>query len=205
MNAVLDAPPQIPPPSRRSPHVERLKWTCEKFESVGESGAFDGLNVILVDGEILTMPIASPAHDRAISIILLVLLRSFGDAYFPRVQSGLPLWGNTNLVPDLAFVAGSPKDFVGHPTSASLIVEVAVSSLSFDLGEKANLYAKAGIGDYWVIDVEALQLHVHRGPIANSAAPHGFCYSSVQVLNPADRIAPLAAPESSILVGDLLP
>ena len=205
MNAVLDAPAQTPPPLRRSPHVETLKWTCEKFELLGESGAFDGLNVILVDGEILTMPIASPAHDRAITIILLALLRSFGGAYFPRVQSGLPLGSNTNLVPDLAFVAGSPKDFVGHPTSASLIVEVAVSSLSFDLGEKSNLYAKAGIAEYWVIDVEALQLHVHREPVVDSAAPHGFRYASVQVLNTTDSIAPLAAPDSAITVGELMP
>jgi len=205
MNAVLETPATTPPPLRREPHVETLKWTCEKFEAVGESGAFDGLNVILVDGEILTMPIASPAHDRAITQVLIVLMAAFGKGYFPRVQSGLPLWRNTNLVPDFSMVAGSNRDFVGHPTSASLIVEVAVSSLTFDLGEKSNLYAKAGIADYWVIDVEASQLHVHREPVVDSAALHGFRYASTQVLNPADRIAPLAVPDSAILVGDLMP
>ena len=205
MNAVLDAPAQTPPPSRRAPFVAPFKWTCQQFESVGESGAFDGLNVILVDGEILTMPIASPAHDRAITIILLVLLRIFGGGYFPRVQSGMPLWGSTNLVPDLTIIAGSPKDYAGHPTNASLVVEVSASSLSFDLGEKSNLYAKAGITDYWVLDVDVSLLHVHRDPVADADAPHGFRYASVQVLNPTDSIAPLAVPDSAILVGDLMP
>ena len=151
------------------------------------------------------MPIAAPAHDRAITQVLIVLMAAFGKGYFPRVQSGLSLWGNTNLVPDFSMVTGANRDFVGHPTTAALIVGVAISSLSFDLGEKSNLYAKAGIADYWVADVEAFQLHVHRNPLADPAALHGFRYASVQVLNPADRIAPLAVPDSAIAVADLMP
>lgn len=51
----------------------------------------------------------------------------------------------------------------------------------------------------------ASQLHVFREAIADEASPRGFRYASVQLLNPADRIAPLAVPETSILVGDLMP
>lgn len=62
----------------------------------------------------------------------------------------------------------------------------------------------AGVPAYWVVDVTASQLHDFREVIADEVAPRGFRYASVQILNATDRIAPLAAPESSILIGDLM-
>ena len=105
-------------------------------------------------------------------------------------------------------VSGSIRDYAKvHPApdAIRLIVEVSDSTLHYDLGGKSHLYAAAAIPEYWVIDVNALQLHVFRDPITDAESPRGFKYASVQVLNPTVRIAPLTAPESSILVGDLLP
>ncbi len=108
---------------------------------------------------------------------------------------------NTVVSPDVHIWEGT----IRQPGNALLVAEVSVTTLKFDLGGKSHLYAAAGILEYWVIDVNASQVHVHRDPIADAESPRGFNYASVQVLNPADRLAPQAAPDSSILVGDLLP
>ena len=120
----------------------------------------------------------------------------------------MPLKLDTDPSPDVVVVPGSIRDYAKiHPApdTIRLIVEVSDSTLHYDLGGKSHLYAAAGIPEYWVIDVNASQLHVHREPVADEAAPRGFRYDSIRVLNPGDSIAPLAVPDSILLVGDLLP
>jgi Uma2 family endonuclease len=181
------------------------RWTCEQFHDLGDTIALEGKSVILVDGEILEMPNPNPPHDTAVTLTLYVLLRVFAKDHFIRVQTGLPTRLDTDPVPDLAVIAGSPRDFSKHhPRTANLIVEVAAdTSLAYDVGPKSNLYAAAGILDYWVIDVNGRQLHVFRNPVADAAAPRGFRYNAVQVLNETDSITPLAG-ASPIAVADLL-
>lgn len=74
--------------------------------------------------------------------------------------------------PDIAVVKGSARDYaVAHPTTALLVVEVAESTLAFDRGEKASLYAGAGISEYWVLNLVARRLEVSRDPIAMPEQP----------------------------------
>ena len=73
--------------------------------------------------------------------------------------------------PDLAWVAR--RDYSrGRPVAEDvlLVIEVADSSLGFDTGEKADLYAAAGIADYWVVDVAAQRIEVRREPVAGRYA-----------------------------------
>ena len=65
--------------------------------------------------------------------------------------------------PDVSVVAGTYKDYGDKPTTAALIVEVAVTSLAADR-EKAALYAEAGVGEYWIVLAEAGQVEVYRRP-----------------------------------------
>jgi Uma2 family endonuclease len=98
------------------------------------------------------------------------------------------------------------KDYARqHPTTAVLVVEVADSSLTYDTGPKAHLYAAAGIADYWVIDVNGGHLVVFRDPVADAAAPRGFRYNSVLTLARGQSVNPLAAPTAVVQVADLLP
>ena len=99
--------------------------------------------------------------------------------------------------PDFAVLAGSPRAASGHPTTADLVVEVADSSLDFDTNEKRLIYAKAGIREYWVIDVNGRRLLVYRDPQAGD-------YAVPQVFGLADTVTPLAAPSSAVRVADLL-
>jgi Uma2 family endonuclease len=84
-------------------------------------------------------------------------------------------------------------------------VEVADSSLAFDIGDKASLYAAAGITDYWVVDLAHGRLYVFRDPRPEQGQRFGHSYFRQSLLGPADRVSPLAAPGASILVGELLP
>ncbi|MBL8867372.1 MAG: Uma2 family endonuclease [Gemmataceae bacterium] len=203
MSALLMPSPVSTPPPKFVP--KPIRWTCQQFQDMSDSGVLEGRTVILVDGEILDMPKPNPPHDTAVTLTLYVLLRVFAQDHFVRVQTGLPTNLDTDPIPDLAVIAGSPRDFSKqHPSTASLVVEVADSSLDYDLGTKSNLYAAAGILDYWVIDVNGQQLHVFRDPVADATAPRGFRYNSIQVLDHADTITPLAG-SVPIAVADLLP
>jgi Uma2 family endonuclease len=109
--------------------------------------------------------------------------------------------------PDLAVVPGTPRSYMtaSNPTTALLIVEVSESTLPYDRRAKASLYAAAGIADYWIVNLVQRQLEVHRDPVADTAQPYGFRYASRSILDPADVVAPLAAPQARITVADLLP
>jgi Uma2 family endonuclease len=91
--------------------------------------------------------------------------------------------------PDLAWVVR--RDYSGgRPEAADvlLIIEVAESSLAYDRGEKADLYAAAGIADYWVVSVGDRSIEVRRDPA-------GGRYRTLQTHSGDDEIRPLAAPD----------
>ena len=109
--------------------------------------------------------------------------------------------------PDAAVVPGGPRDYAttGHPTTALLIVEVSDTTLSYDRGCKASLYARAKIADYWIVNLVHGRLEVRRNPVPDVSERYGWRYQDVLLLAPPDRIAPLAAPKKHIAVADLLP
>jgi len=86
-----------------------------------------------------------------------------------------------------------------------LAVEIAESSLSFDRRQKGSLYARAGLGDYWIVNLVDRVLEVYRVPLADPAAPYGWRYAEVQTLSPGETASPLAAPAARVPVDDLLP
>src|SRR5262249_23775846 len=105
-----------------------------------------------------------------------------------------------------AVVAGAPRDYRdAHPATAVLIVEVAETSLRYDRTQKASLYARSDIAEYWIVNLPDRQLEVYRDPQPDAAQPFGFGYASVRILGEQDRVSPLAAPGVAIAVADLLP
>lgn len=123
-----------------------------------------------------------------------------------RVQAPLDVSGDSLPLPDFAVVPLVPDDHLSaHPTGsvARLVVEIADSSLDTDLTVKAELYAVAGIPEYWVVDVENQVLHVLRDPAPLAA--NGTAYRDHCTLAPDDAVSPLAAPDSAVKVADPLP
>lgn len=127
------------------------------------------------------------------------------DQFTVRAQLGMYFGINTDPVPDVAVVIGTPRTHARHPRTALLVVEIADTSLAYDTGDKASLYAAAGIADYWVIDVNDYRLHLFRDPQPDPAAKYAASYKAVRVLTRADTLGPLAQPTATVTVGDLLP
>ena len=94
-------------------------------------------------------------------------------------------------------IAGTSRGSSGHPTTADLVVEVADSSLDFDTNEKRLLYARAGIREYWVVDINGRRLLVYRDP-------QGGDYATQQTFGPAESVSPLAVPSATVRVADML-
>jgi Uma2 family endonuclease len=110
----------------------------------------------------------------------------------------------TDPVPDIAVVPGSPRDYAEHPRGALLVVEIAESSLTYDCGDKADLYAAGGIRDYWVVDLIHRQVIVHRDPASDPVRVFGARYRTVTTVD-AGTPAPLEAPGKAVVVRHLLP
>jgi len=111
----------------------------------------------------------------------------------------LALGDDSEPEPDVAVVAGSPRDYRdAHPTTAALIVEVADASVAYDRKRKAPLYARAGIPEFWLLVLSEEKLEVYRDP-----SPLG--YRSRRVLGRGDTVSPLARPDVALTVDDLLP
>jgi Uma2 family endonuclease len=196
--------PAAPAPSPIQPTAYR--WTVDDFHRVKDAGqVWEGKKVLLIEGGLIEMPPPGPLHDTALGLVYYQFMRVFAQGNWVRVQMGMVLGINTDPVPDLAVVPGEPRSYAATPTTAVLVVEVSDSSVSFDTGEKASLYAAAGIADYWVIDVVNRRVVVHRGPTPDAKQKYGHGYASVNVLLPGQSLAPLAAPGSPVEVLDLLP
>jgi Uma2 family endonuclease len=152
---------------------------------------------MLIDGVILEQGPMNPAHATTLGLVADALRTVFGAGWRLRQQSPLVLGRDLDPKPDLAVIAGTARGSSGHPTTADLVVEVADSSLAFDTNEKRLLYARAGIREYWVVDVNGRRLLVYRDPQSGN-------YASQQALGPADAVSPLAAPAAVVRVADLL-
>ncbi len=186
------------------PRVHQL--TRDEYYKMGEVGMFEGKHVELIEGRIIEMsPMGSP-HRTSVVLAGDALRSAFGVRAFVQTQSPMDLGEVSEPEPDVAVVAGEVRDYSqAHPKTAVLIVEVSESSLDYDRTEKASLYAKAGIPDYWVLNLIDRRLEVCRDPVPDRNELYGFGYRSVTILSAGDTVAPLAAPQASIAVADLLP
>ncbi len=118
-----------------------------------------------------------------------------------RVQLPLSLDDYSEPEPDIAVVSGKPRDYRdAHPKSALLVVEVAETTLPQDRVTKARGYARADIEDFWILNIPEAHLEVLREP-----DPAKAIYQSRRRFGAADRVSPLACPQASIAVVDLLP
>ena len=188
------------------PSPRPFRFSREQFYRFGELGFFDGRRVELVLGEIVVTAPVSERHVAGVSLAADELKAAFGANYYVRVNAYLNL-SVIDPVPDVAVVAGSPRNHCVPPTTALLIVEVADTTLLNDTTTKAELYATAGVQDYWVIDIEHRLLHVFRDPQALPLPEDlgATAYRTHLTLAPTDRVSPLAAPAASVLVSELLP
>ncbi len=188
MNAVLNLP------------MEQHRFSRAQYEQMIDAGVFGPEDRLeLLDGEIIDMAPQKSRHATAIRLLEEALRTAFGKGFDVRVQLPLNLDDRSEPEPDLAVVAGSPRDYRdAHPETALLIVEVAETSLAYDRIRKLAAYARAGIPEYWILDLAGEALEVCRHPERD-------VYAERRILKAGERIAPMAAPGCEVAVADLLP
>jgi Uma2 family endonuclease len=134
------------------------------------------------------------------------LRAALGPGWLVRSQGPIALTDDSEPEPDVAVTRGSRRDYSReHPALPALVVEVAESSLSLDREHKGSLYARAGVADYWILNLVERILEVYREPIPDPSTRFGWRYASIAILAPGVSAAPLAAPAARIPVSDLLP
>jgi Uma2 family endonuclease len=171
------------------------RWTRDEYYRLHESGFFGPEErVELIEGELVLMAPAGYEHTNPIRRGNMLLTGLYRDTHDVAVQCPLDLGQISEPQPDFALIARDTIPVKALPTTADLVIEVSYSSLAFDRKEKAALYAKAGIPEYWIIDVVGRKVEVYRepGPLADS--PGSFAFASQQVFDPSQSVQPLKVP-----------
>jgi Uma2 family endonuclease len=189
-------PPPVPP--------RPFRFTREQYYEMGRRGYFDGKRVELIYGEIVEMSPINWPHVVGCRKVAESMERAFAGVAWVGRADPVNLT-DSDPQPDVGVFPGKFEDYTDHPTTALLIVEVADTTLAYDTTTKAELYATAGVPEYWVLDVEHRQLHVFRDPATLQKELEATAYQTHLTLSPTDAVSPLAAPNASILVSDLLP
>ena len=168
--------------------------SVEAFHRMGETGILGPADrVELIDGEIIDMSPIGALHAAIVDLLARHFGRSAQASVFIRCQNPLRLDGLSEPEPDIAIL--KPRaDFytTGHPgpADALLVIEVADSSLAYDLGVKVPLYARHGIPEVWVIDATTRQTRVFREPVGRAGAgqPTGSGYTHEASLAPHELL-----------------
>lgn len=160
----------------------------------------DGERVELLHGVLTAVNAQSPGHVETVSAIHRWLVRSLAlDRFELRLGAPFAVPDRTSLPePDLMVLERRDLRRGRHPDVALLLVEVSWSSLRVDTRLKPALYAAAGVPEYWVADVEARALLVHRDPAASG-------YSAVERLGPEATLRPGVLGLPPVPVAELLP
>src|SRR5262245_17672897 len=185
--------------------LKTRRWRRVEYERLVDLGMFTGERLELLAGLLIVGEPQGSHHAAIVAHVGQVLALAFGSGWHPRLQMPLALDDDSEPEPDVAVVAGVPRDYLdAHPATAALVVEVAESSLRLDR-VKSGLYARAGIQDYWIANLVDRPLEVHREPHSAAESTHGRVYRFVELLHPPATVAPLASPTALIRVADLLP
>src|SRR5262249_36551949 len=152
---------------------------------VDESIFRDDEHLELLDGLLVVREPQSSRHGAAVASLCAVLARAFGSGCHVRPHLPLALDETSEPEPDVVVVRGEAWDYVSaHPSAPLLVVEIADASLALDREHKSGLYARAGVADYWIINLPERVVEIYRQPVPAAGTRFGCRYASVQRLAP---------------------
>ena len=182
--------------------LKRRRFTLEEYHRMGEVGIFHGDDrVELIEGEIVEMSPIGRLHAGTVDRIAHVFSRRLGERAIVRVQNPIVF---TRLVsepqPDVTLLVPRSDFYTsGHPGPADilLVVEVMDSTVAYDRGVKLRLYARAGIVEVWLANLNTHRIEVYRRPTAEG-------YGESRVVEPGEPLAIQALGDIAFSIGDLL-
>ncbi len=175
--------------------------SVEEYHRLGERGAFaPEVRLELLEGKIIVMSPIGYRHAWAVRQINNLFGRLFGAKAIVDAQNALTISGQSEPQPDVLLLRKEvmQRRTLPIPEDVLLLIEVSDSTLTFDRKDKRAVYAKAGIADFWILDLTRNELQVLR-------KPKGKIYQWAHKLGAEASIAPLAFPKVAVKVGDLLP
>ncbi|MBI2219486.1 MAG: Uma2 family endonuclease [Candidatus Rokubacteria bacterium] len=188
------------------PPLPLWRMTRTRYERLVDAGIFGRSDrVELLDGLLVAREPQGSLHAMAVGLARAALERAFGRGYHVREEKPVALDELSEPEPDVVVVRGRLRDYRTHPSNPLLVVEVADTSLTLDRVRKGALYARAGLADYWIVNLVDEVLEVYREPVRTPSRRGGWKYASVRLLKRNATIAPLAAPRARIRVAALLP
>lgn len=182
--------------------LKRRRFTVQEYHQMAQAGILgEDDRVELIEGEIVEMTPIGRRHASCVARLVHRFGRELRDAAVIWPQNPVRLGEDSEPEPDLALLRPRADFYAsGHPgpEDVLLLVEVADSSADPDRRVKVPLYARSGIQEVWLVDLEQETVTIYRDP-----APDG--YRTAQVVRRGDELAPAAFPHVTLKAADLIP
>jgi len=176
-------------------------YTVDDYYHMAEAGAFiENNNVELIEGEIIDMVPMGCYHAWCITVLTRFFNKHIPDKNPIHVQTPLRIDNHTELEPDVFILKPSSDDYKNHhpvPEDVLLLIEVSQSTIQFDTNVKSPIYAKSGIPELWLIDLEAEQVLRYLYPVKGK-------FTQQEIFVVGESLSPSAFPEVLLTVNDIL-
>src|SRR4051812_19404596 len=164
--------------------IRARRWTRAEYDRLIDAGFFhDDEPLELLGGELMVAEPKGAGHETAVGLLDDALRAAFGAGWLVRTQAPIALDDESEPEPDVVVVPGSRRDYSReHPARPALVIEVSESTLRSDRARKGSLYARAGLADYWIVNLVDRVIEVYRDPVVDEAAWFGWRYATREVV-----------------------
>lgn len=181
--------------------LPRRRFTVEEYYRMGEAGILGPADrVELIEGEIVNKPVIGPRHAACVAELTRRFVLAAGDRAVLWPQNPVTISRDSVPEPDIALLWPRRDRYasdVVRPQDVLLVVEVADTSYRYDREVKVRLYARAGIAETWIVDLERDRVEVFRQPGSSD-------YGSIERVARGGSVAPLAFPDLVVAVDSAL-
>jgi Uma2 family endonuclease len=191
---------RVNPEDAMSVEVTRRRFTVDEFYRMTAAGILaEDDRVELIDGEIVEMAAIGRRHAACVDRLTVLVIEALGRRVNVRVQNPVRLSHYSEVHPDLALLRRRDDFYEAeHPTPPDvlLVIEIADATLLFDRRVKVPLYARMGVPEVWIVNLESDVVEVYREPAAEG-------YRDVSRAARGQTLTPTALPELALLVDDI--
>lgn len=178
------------------------RFTVEEYRKLGEAGILDEDDRIeLLDGELVIMSPIGYRHALTINRLIEFFSDRRKDRYIVSAQNPVVIYPASEPQPDIVLVRRSAEVYKTDnpgPSDVLLLVEVADSSLSYDRGAKVRAYGRAGINEFWIVNLTENAIETYRHPVGEN-------YQETARFRRGQTVAPLAFPDLEVSVAEIVP
>jgi len=177
------------------------RFSAEEYHRLVEVGILTQKErVELIDGAIHDMSPIGPLHSGVVNRLTRFFNLRAKGRWIVSAQNPVRLDKYSEPQPDVVLLKPAPDDYVSHhpvPDDVYLLIEVSDSTLDFDRGKKLQIYARAGISEFWIVNLQDSAIEVYR-------EPHFTGYENRAVLKTGENVSPATFPDITLEIAELL-